>query len=68
MNRLAPHVHHSIAKLVRQSAGQSVSIMRIVGELRNRFPHLPIGDEELTPIIAGEAMRAGRGVEFSRVD
>jgi hypothetical protein len=64
MNSVPPYVRKTITRLVRESAGQSVSVHHVAGDLRKQFPHLPMTENELTGIIATEAARAGRGVDF----
>jgi CBS domain-containing protein len=65
MNNVPPHVRKTITRLVRQSAGQSVSIKAVLGDLRKQFPHLPVTENELIGIITREASSVGRGVEFN---
>jgi hypothetical protein len=66
MNNVPPHVRQTIIRLVRESAGQSVSIHQVAGDFRKQFPHLPMTEIELIGIIATEAANAGRGVDFDR--
>ena len=64
MKSVPPHVRETITRLVRESAGQSVSIDQVIGAVRKQFPHLPVLADELTGLIATEALGAGRGVDF----
>jgi hypothetical protein len=65
MKSLPPHVGESIASLVKNGSGQSVSVQQVISMTRKRFPRLAVSDERLIEIIASEASSAGRGVEFN---
>jgi hypothetical protein len=63
---MSPQVRASIAGSIAPMAGHPVSVARILRETRDALPGLPNTDQELTAIIAEEASRLKRSVEFDQ--